>query len=408
MRYTILLASVVIQVCLGGVYAWSALVPAMESTLGLSIAQTQIIFGCLFGAFTLSMVLAGKLLARFGPRILAGVGGLLFGVGYIVASYSGGSFPLMLLGISLFAGVGTGAGYVCPLTTCMKWFPHHRGLVTGIAMAGFGGGAVLLSALAEQLLSNGMHVLVFLRWIGLSYGAALLASAAVLRWPASSEAARVRPAPPIRILVRDPFFLSLILGMFCGTFAGMLVIGNLKPMALAVGIPALSATVAVSVFALGNASGRITWGWICDRTDERMIPLTLAALALPLTLLAWADSSVLFILLTFAVGFGFGACFVVYAAQVASRYGMARVGTVYPLVFLAYGLAGVAGPPLGGWLYDSTSSYTPAVMLSCGVVGAGLLGSVWLLRRAKVSRNWLFADREPHAHVGRNPQETHT
>ena len=149
MRYIILIASVVIQICLGGIYAWSELVPALEETVGLSIAQTQIIFGCLFGVFTVSMVLAGKLLYRFGPRVLAGVAGLFFGAGYLVASYSGGSFPLMLLGISLLAGIGTGTGYVCPLTTCMKWFPNHRGLVTGISMAGFGGGAVLLSALAE-------------------------------------------------------------------------------------------------------------------------------------------------------------------------------------------------------------------------------------------------------------------
>ncbi|MFP4054509.1 MAG: hypothetical protein ACLFV7_11680, partial [Phycisphaerae bacterium] len=87
-----------------------------------------------------------------------------------------------------------------------------------------------------------------------------------------------------------------------------------------------------------------------------------------------------------AIGLGFGACFVLYAAQVASRYGLSRVGSVYPIVFLAYGLAGIAGPPLGGWLYDSTASYTPAIMLSCVVVGVGLVGSMGLLRQAKSSR----------------------
>jgi OFA family oxalate/formate antiporter-like MFS transporter len=180
--------------------------------------------------------------------------------------------------------------------------------------------------------------------------------------------------------------------MFCGTFAGMLVIGNLKPMALAVGIPDLMATAAISVFAIGNAAGRITWGWACDRTDERMIPVKLAALAVPLVLLAWVHSAALFVAVSFAIGFGFGACFVVYAAQVASRYGLARVGGVYPLVFLSYGLAGIVGPPLGGWLYDSTSSYTPAIALSCGVVGAGFVGSILLLRKARTSRLECFAN----------------
>ena len=391
MRYIILIASVVIQICLGGIYAWSELVPALEETVGLSIAQTQIIFGCLFGVFTVSMVLAGKLLYRFGPRVLAGVAGLFFGAGYLVASYSGGSFPLMLLGISLLAGIGTGTGYVCPLTTCMKWFPNHRGLVTGISMAGFGGGAVLLSALAEHLLSSGMHVLTVFRWIGITYGVALVAAAIVLKFPSCALAVRMRPAPPLRFLARDPFFLTLILGMFCGTFAGMLVIGNLKPMGLSLGIADLSATIAISVFALGNASGRITWGWISDRTDERMVPVKLGALALPLALLPWVNSGTAFIVTSFGVGFGFGACFVVYAARVASQYGPARVGGVYPLVFLAYGLAGVVGPPLGGWLYDTTSSYRLAIVLSLAVVLLGLFGSLWLLRKTRASRLWLFA-----------------
>lgn len=386
MRYAILAASVVIQLCLGGVYAWSALVPALESSLGLSNAETQIIFGCLFGAFTGSMVVAGKLLRRFGPRTLASLGGLLFGLGYLLASYSGGSFAVMFLGISLLVGAGIGAGYVCPLATCMKWFPHHRGLVTGISMAGFGGGAVLLSTLAEYLLSGGTHVLIVFRWIGLGYGLAILAAASVLRFPPSADAARARPSPPASVLARDPFFLSLVVGMFCGTFAGMLVIGNLKPIALAAGIPAVAATATISVFALGNAAGRITWGWISDRTDERMIPVKLAALAAPLALLAWVTSPPMFIALSFAIGFGFGACFVVYAAQVASRYGPARMGGIYPLVFLAYGLAGILGPTLGGWLYDRTESYTPAIVLSCGVVGAGILASILLLEKARRSR----------------------
>jgi OFA family oxalate/formate antiporter-like MFS transporter len=391
MRYIILVASVVIQICLGGIYAWSELVPALEETVGLSIAQTQVIFGCLIGTFTISMVLAGKLLHRFGPRVLASVAGLLFATGYLIASYSGGSFLLMLLGISLLVGIGTGTGYVCPLTTCMKWFPNHRGLVTGISMAGFGGGAVLLSALADHLLSGGTHVLTVFRWIGLAYGVALITAAIFLKLPSFTLAVRIRPAPPLRLLIRDPFFLTLILGMFCGTFAGMLVIGNLKPMGLSQGIVDLSATIAISVFALGNAAGRITWGWISDHTDERMIPVKLTALVLPIALLPWADSGAAFIFISFAIGFGFGACFVVYAARVASRYGPARVGGVYPLVFLAYGLAGIVGPPLGGWVYDTTSSYRPAIALSCTVVGVGILGSMWLLRKARVSRLWFLA-----------------
>jgi OFA family oxalate/formate antiporter-like MFS transporter len=392
MRYIILAACVIIQVCLGGVYAWSGLVPALKETVGLSTAQTQIIFGGLFAAFTISMIWAGKLLERLGPRMVAGIGGLLFGSGYLIATLGGGHFALMLLGISLCAGVGTGFGYVCPLATGMRWFPNHRGLVTGVAMAGFGGGAVLLSSLVEYLLSGGMHVLVVLQWIGLSYGVVLLVAAAMLKFPTFEVAGRVIEPVAARRLVREPLFKLLVLGMFAGTFAGMLVIGNLKMIALSKGIDSLWATWSISAFAMGNAAGRITWGMICDRTDERVIPLKLVSLALPLAGLIWSHTAGVFIAFSFAVGFGFGACFVVYAAQVASRYGPARVGAIYPLVFLAYGAAGIVGPPIGGLLYDYTSSYTAAIVLSCGVLGLGLLGSLGLLRRLRPARQRPDAD----------------
>jgi OFA family oxalate/formate antiporter-like MFS transporter len=382
-KYVILLASVVIQVCLGGIYAWSAFVPDLVESVDLTVTQTQVIFGFLFGVFTLSMVIAGKLVERSGPRLIAGVGGLLFGIGYLVASRSDGSFPLMLLGISLLAGVGTGAGYVCALTTSMKWFPDRKGLVTGVAMAGFGGGAILLTALAEYLLFSGVHVLTVFGWVGLAYGAAILLAAMVLRFPTAERTGQAQTAPPIKRLMRDPFFLSLVLGMFCGTFAGMLVIGNLTPMGMAVGIPALPAAAAVSVFAIGNATGRISWGWIADRTSEWMIPVKLTALAVPVALLAWASTITPFIAVSFAIGFGFGACFVLYAALVAARYGLSSVAGVYPLVFLAYGAAGIVGPSVGGWLYDQTLSYRPAIVLTCVVVGIGIVGSIWLLRKAK-------------------------
>ena len=383
MKYIVLLASVVIQVCLGGIYAWSTFVPYLVADVGLSVTQTQIVFGLLFGVFTLSMVVAGRLVERRGPRMIAGLGGLVFAIGYLVASRPDGSFPLMLLGISLLAGIGTGAGYVCALTTSMKWVPERKGLVTGMAMAGFGGGAILLSAVAESLLSSGVDVLTIFQWIGLAYGAAILIAAMVLRFPASGQMAQAQAAPPLERLVRDPFFLSLVLGMFCGTFAGMLVIGNLTPMALAVGLPALPAAAAVSVFAIGNATGRITWGWIADRTGEWMIPVKLVALAAPLALLAWVTMPGAFIAVSFAIGFGFGACFVLYAAQVAARYGLSSVAGIYPLVFLAYGAAGIVGPPLGGWLYDQTLSYRPAIVLTVGVVGIGIVGTIWLLRKAR-------------------------
>jgi OFA family oxalate/formate antiporter-like MFS transporter len=262
----------------------------------------------------------------------------------------------------------------------VQWFPNHKGLVTGISVAGFGGGAVVLSSLAEYWLGHGVDVLVVLRWVGLAWGGVIVLAALPLHAPAGGHVGRSEHLGSIRRRLGDRFFLALLAGMFCGTFAGLLVIGNLKPIALAGGIGPVQAAAAISLFAVGNAAGRISWGWIADRIGERSIWMSLVLLAGAVApLLAVGSSPVGFMAVTALIGFGFGACFVVYAAAVAHRYGPAMVGKLYPLVFLAYGLAGITGPALGGWLYDATGQYTHAILASVGILLVGLVIACVLL-----------------------------
>ncbi len=381
MRYVVLTASIVLQVCLGGLYAWSAFVPALRAAHGLSTAQTQFIFGVLIATFTVVMVAAGRLQERFGPRPVAMVGGVLFGAGYLAAGFSDGSFLSLTACIGLLAGAGTGFCYVCPLAACVRWFPSHKGLVTGLAVAGFGGGAVLLASWADALLARGLDVLAVFRWIGLTYGAAILAAACALSVPARRFGGARRRGPTAAALFRDRVFWALALGMFAGTFAGLLVVGNLKPMAAAAGVAPWWAALAIGAFAVGNATGRITWGFLADRLGSRAIPLSLAFLvAATLCLLGVRRWDLAFAGGAMLVGFGFGACFVVYAAHVASRYGPDRVGTVYPPVFLAYGLAGIVGPAAGGFLLDLTGTPLAGLVLSAAVAAVGATAARRLLR----------------------------
>lgn len=374
----ILLASVLIQTCIGGLYAWSEFVPALTESHGLSTAQTQLIFGTLIAVFALSMVAAGRLLNRICPRWVAAAGGLAFGGGYWIASQSGGDFIWLFLGIGLVTGIGTGFCYVCPLAMCAKWFPDRKGLATGIAVAGFGGGAVLLSHVGAFLFSRGMGVLEIFRFIGLLYGTVIFISALLFRMPGGDAAKQ----PPFEydVLTRDRTFWGLALGMFAGTFAGLLVIGNLKPMILSAGVTSAIATLAISAFAAGNAFGRISWGWVTDRFGVNTIPVSLTFLA-AMILLSWffMGSPAGAIVVSALLGAGFGACFVVYAAQIASHYGSDHLAGIYPLVFLAYGLSGLAGPWVGGWVYDHTQSYSLGLLLSLAVLVISIAGSLGLL-----------------------------
>jgi OFA family oxalate/formate antiporter-like MFS transporter len=371
-RLFVLPAAVLIQMCLGGIYSWSVFVPGLRADYGLTASQTQFIFGLTFGTFTLSMLLAGRLLPTWGPRWVGLLGGLLFACGQMASSASDGRFLGLVLGYSLIGGAGIGFGYVAALTTAVQWFPRHKGLVTGVAVAGFAIGSILLATLATAWLRSGWTILEVWRAIGWAYGAVVcLGSLLLFQPPIDSRGTAVNFIAG-KHLLKDPAFRVLGVGMFCGTFAGLLVIGILKPIGIACGVPPETAAKAVGALAVGNAAGRIAWGWISDRIGYSAIPGSLLFLCLTLgTLIAAGFAPVTFVVASLLVGCGFGASFVLYAAQVAARYGVREVGSVYPLLFLAYGVAGITGPLLGGLLHDWTGSYLWPIAVSAVVAAAG-------------------------------------
>ncbi len=369
-RWVVLGASLVIQTCLGAIYAWSAFVPALKNEHGLTGGQAGFIFGLAIAVFTTAMVFAGRMQESRGPRPVAAIGAVLFGAGYLTASLSGGSYPLLLASLGVLVGVGTGFGYVCPLATCVRWFPRHKGLITGMAVAGFGGGAVLLSGVAGSLLARGVPVLEIFRLVGLAYGAAVLAGALLLSTPAPVIAG-AQQFVPLRVLLASREFRAMAIGIFAGTFGGLLVVGNLGPMGLHAGLPADKAILSIQVFAIGNAAGRVGWGWLHDRFGRAVLPISLLALLSSIVALGAAESAATFVWMAAVAGFCFGACFVLYAAQVAAAFGHTRLGSIYPFIFLAYGFSGLTGPAFGGWIHDVTGGFTLAIAVTAVILALG-------------------------------------
>ncbi len=148
-RSLVVVGALLIQLCLGAIYAWSVFTPYLkEAPFNFSTTQTQAIFSIGLATFAVVMVLAGKWQAKSGPRIVSLVGGIIVGIGYILASFFGKSFIGQFIFIGLIGGAGIGLAYVCPIAVGMKWFPDKKGLITGLAVAGFGFGALIWIKLA--------------------------------------------------------------------------------------------------------------------------------------------------------------------------------------------------------------------------------------------------------------------
>ncbi|MDA3925771.1 MAG: MFS transporter [Kiritimatiellae bacterium] len=371
-RWIALAAGCLIQTILGGIYAWSTFVPYLMKTHDLNAGQCGLIFGVTILTFTISMIFSGWVLTKIGSRLTAGIAALLFMSGYLIASFSGNSFPLLLLGIGGITGMGIGFGYVCPLSVAMRWFPEKKGMVTGVAVAGFGAGAVLLSSIAERLLLNGMDVLIFFRRFGICSGIILLLAASLLVEPRISKTNAGR-AHSLSSIFTWPFYV-LAIGMFAGTFAGLLIIGHLTPLVMKAGLTEGEAAISVSIFAVGNAIGRITWGKACDHLGHKTIPLSLCSFAVTTGLLLVPLPKSALLLTIGLLGFGFGANFVVYASSISRHFGAISFPRLYPLCFLAYGLAGFIAPGVGGYLADKTNSYDIPLYISIALVSfAGVL-----------------------------------
>jgi OFA family oxalate/formate antiporter-like MFS transporter len=365
-KYVILVVAVFIQLCLGAGYSWSTFVPALKQNFGLSIAQTQTIFGTGSLVATLLIFIGGRIQDRFGPRIPTLTGGIIFGSSYILAGYSGGSYPLLLFFIGICAAVGVGLCYLCPIACCVKWFPDRKSLATGIAVAGFGGSAIIISQFGEHLLAQQVSVLTIFKYLGFAFLTTITISAIFLQNPPQKiNDVPVTAGIKTFDLFRDRNFLGLLCGIFPCLCVGLMTIGNIKPFGLSLNLNIAVAGAAVTILAFFNAIGRISWGIIGGVLEGKkvilisLISTAVVCLAAPFVV----KDNATFYLFAILAGLNYSACLVLYVAEIANHYGTEKMGTIYSTLFLCNGIAGFTAPPLAGRIFDSIGSYTPAFLI---------------------------------------------
>jgi len=375
-RYLILFNAVIMQLCLGATYSWSVYVSPLKVLTGLPQGPVQLPFSIFYFAFPATMLFAGALLLRLGPRRCAVLGGILFGSGWLLAVLGKIHFIFTILGIGLLAGIGVGLAYIVPIAVCIQWFPRHKGLVTGIAVAGFGGGAALVSQAGGWLInSRGMTPFEAFGVFGVCF--MLLVSLAGLNMQYAPDVARKGIGQlKIREVISRKEFRILYGAMFTGLAAGFAVTANLKELApnqnLKFGI------LAVSLFAIANALGRVCWGALFDRIQSATaIRINLFSQMLVLLLMPWLillpAGLLIFALLT---GFNYGGVLVIYASATARIWGHEQVGPIYGILFSANILAALS-PVIAGLAYDITGNFNLIMRVLALLLGVSAL-CIWM------------------------------
>lgn len=368
------IASFIIMLCIGSVYAWSIIASELIKNHGFSASESQLIFGTLIAIFPLTMILVGHWAEKLKYRHIGYISGLLFFIGYLVASYSQGSFIIILLGIGILAGIATGFGYWVAISSPVQWFPQKKGLITGIAAAGFGLGAVFMSGVSEKILSGGKDVLQLLAIIGVVYGLIIVVFSNLLYQTPDALKGKREPIKP-SVFIGSPVFKRLFIGIFLGTFSGLLIIGGLNSIGGQSNISSHYLVLGISLFAVANFSGRLVWGFLSDYIGAVLsLFLTLIFQSLAIVFLNLITlNEVTFLILSFFIGFGFGGNFVLFAKETAQEFGVDKLGFIYPYVFMGYAIAGIAGPISGGFLFDLTGTYSYAIFLAAFLSFAGSL-----------------------------------
>ncbi len=418
-----------IQLALGAIYAWSVFTPKLTAESGVykfTAGEAAWIFSAGLFFFALVMIWAGRQLTTIGPKKLAMAGGLVLGAGYVLAGFFGDSFVSQLIFIGIIGGSGIGLAYVVPIAVGVKWFPDKKGMLTGLAVAGFGFGATIWVKWAGSWgggLLNTLEIAgldgvrsVFLLY-GIIFAVMVFLGSLVMKDPpegwlpkgyvppkaGDSKATGIINFSPGETL-RTPQFYMIFITFVFSALAGLMVIYCIKLF----GIEALTykklgsldpshadfdqvrnwasvtAGTAMATYAILNGLGRIIWGTLSDKLGRKVSIFLMCLIQgiIMLLLYRFGATPTGLIVASAIIGFNFGGNFALFPAATADFFGNKTVGKNYGLVFFAYGIAGILGPQIAGYFKDAAKGETdPTAWLTPFIIAgiACILGAIIIL-----------------------------
>jgi MFS transporter, OFA family, oxalate/formate antiporter len=393
-----------------GVETYEVLQNVATGEFGFSKTQSQMIFAAGLFTFALFTIFGGRLSKKYGPRKMAITGGIVLGSGYILASFVGSNFYMMLVSIGILGGAGIGLAYVVPIAVGVKWFPDKKGMISGLAVAGFGFGALLWMKLCTGFTFGPVKITgdwgglyeyfdvtqVFLIY-GIAFAAAVITGGLIMRnppegwlpkgWtPPSSTDAKATGTVEFTSseMRKTPQYWMLFFMFMVGAGSGLMVIGVIKLFGIdalqdsgstAAEASVIAGTAMALFYSLANGLGRIVWGLVSDKIGRKMSFVVMFGIQ-GLMMLAFffiGGNEYLLYAGAAVIGFNFGGNFALFPAATADFFGNKSVGLNYGWIFLSYGFGGVIGPIAGGIMGDNAAwmwAFIPAgvLLLVCAVI----------------------------------------
>ena len=376
-RWGLVAAALLLQFSIGAVYAWSVFSKALGAAAPFHLSKVEgaLPFEVTIGMIFIGTYIGGRLQDKRGPRPVALIGGVIYAFGVILASFSHNHAQLWLLvvGYGVIGGFGLGLAYIVPIAMLQKWFPDKRGLITGLAVGGFGFGAVLTSPIAQRLIDSNKDVptKAFLP-LGVGYLILSLIGASFFRNPPSGYTVPgFTPATTGRVVdsgkdytekeaLRTPQWYLLTAILTLNVTAGIALISQAAASATDIaGYTKAGAAGLVGALAIFNGGGRIVWAVISDRTGR--MPAFAAMLGLQgicLLLIPHASSATLFFILAAVIYLCYGGGFGTMPATAGDYFGVKHAGAIYGLMILGWSLGGIIGPLVISALIGGGKNYT--------------------------------------------------
>ena len=385
-RWVIAIAGVFLQIALGAVYAWSVFRVPLSKQFGWSISQVTLTFTISIFILGFAAFFGGLWMNRKGPRIVAMTAAVLYGLGVFLASFSANKLWWLYLSYGFIGGLGLGLGYIVPVATLVKWFPDRRGLITGIAVGGFGAGALITAPVASRLIQM-VGVLPTFAYLGIAYLVIALIASSFMQNPpdgwqpegwtpsAKQTAQRATHDYALAEALKTWQWWALWMLLFLNTSAGISVISQEGPIFQELtGVTAVVAGGMVGIASLGNGVGRVFWAWLSDLITRRV---TFGVMFLVQVALFWFLPSItvpaVMTTITFVVLMCYGGGFGTMPAFTADYFGPKNVGPIYGLMLTAWSFASVFGPLYIARMRETTGHYAGALHVIAIVMAISIL-----------------------------------